>query len=44
MPGILAPTGETYEHAADGRFNFHVEIAHPLFGLIVRYKGWLMPE
>ena len=25
----------------DGRFRFHVEIAHPWFGLIVRYQGWL---
>ena len=43
LPAFLAPTGETYEHAADGRFNFHVEIAHPLIGLVVRYKGWLEP-
>jgi hypothetical protein len=25
-------------------FRFHVEIDHPLTGLIVRYCGWLVPE
>ena len=41
MPRFLAPGGSTHEHAADGRFHFHVEIAHSWFGLIVRYRGWL---
>jgi len=26
------------------RFRFHVEISHPLTGLIVRYRGWLEPN
>ena len=43
MPRFLAPGGKAFEHAADGRFNFHVEISHPLTGLIVRYRGWLVP-
>lgn len=43
MPRALAPGGDAYEHAADGRFNFYVEIALPVVGLIVRYRGWLMP-
>jgi len=43
LPRALAPGGEAYEHAADGRFNFHVEITLPVVGLIVRYRGWLMP-
>lgn len=43
LPRRLAPTGDTHEHAADGRFNFHVEIGAPLTGLIVRYRGWLAP-
>jgi len=30
--------------AEDGRFNFHVEIDHPLTGMIVRYRGWLVPR
>ncbi len=43
MPGALAPGGAACEHAADGRFNFDVEIAAPLVGLIVAYRGWLEP-
>lgn len=41
LPRWLAPGGETWESEQDGRFCFHVEIAHPLTGLIVRYSGWL---
>jgi uncharacterized protein DUF4166/saccharopine dehydrogenase-like protein len=43
LPLWLAPGGDAYEYAADGRFHFHVELAHPLTGLIVRYRGWLAP-
>lgn len=41
MPRFMAPGGRTFEFVEDGRFRFHVEIAHPWFGLIVRYQGWL---
>jgi hypothetical protein len=41
LPMWLAPRGDSHEHADQGRFNFHVEIGHPLMGLIVRYRGWL---
>ncbi|MGO1075025.1 DUF4166 domain-containing protein [Inquilinus sp. CA228] len=44
LPLALAPCGEAWETAADGRFRFHVEIRHPWTGLIVRYRGWLAPE
>jgi hypothetical protein len=44
LPLTFAPRGDAHEHAADGRFNFHVEISHPLTGLIVRYQGWLVPR
>jgi hypothetical protein len=44
LPLALAPGGEAWETAADGRFRFHVEIRHPWTGLIVRYRGWLAPE
>jgi len=44
LPARLAPTGDSYESAQDGRFQFHVEIAHPLTGLLVRYSGWLAPS
>jgi hypothetical protein len=43
LPRWLAPAGDAYEFAADGRFHFHVELGHPLTGLIVRYRGWLVP-
>jgi hypothetical protein len=44
MSRCLAPGGDAYEHAADGRFNFHVEISLPLIGTVVRYRGWLVPR
>ncbi len=43
LPLRLGPVGDAYEFAADGRFHFHVELGHPLTGLIVRYRGWLAP-
>jgi hypothetical protein len=43
LPLRLGPVGDAYEFAADGRFHFHVELGHPLIGLIVRYRGWLAP-
>lgn len=41
LPRAFAPAGAAYEYAENGRFHFHVEIAHRLTGLIVRYRGWL---
>ncbi len=43
LPLWLCPTATSYEMVEDGRFRFYVEIAHPLAGLIVRYRGWLTP-
>ena len=44
LPRTLMPIGETYEFVdAENRFNFHVEIGHPWLGLIVRYRGFLVP-
>jgi len=43
LPRRWAPAGDTFESSADGQFCFHVEIRHPLAGLIVRYSGWLVP-
>ena len=40
----LAPRGDSYEYAENGRFHFHVEIAHPFTGLILGYRGWLVPR
>ena len=44
MPRALAPRGNSYEFAEAGLFHFHVEIAHPFTGLILRYRGWLVPR
>ncbi len=43
LPSSLLPVGNSYEFVEHGRFRFHVEIGHKLTGLIVRYRGWLMP-
>ncbi|WP_428630851.1 DUF4166 domain-containing protein [Sphingopyxis sp.] len=43
MPGWLMPTGPSFETDVDGKFQFNVEIAMPLIGLIVAYKGVLEP-
>lgn len=43
LPLALAPRSNAYEYVEAGRFRFHVEISHPLVGLIVRYRGWLVP-
>jgi Domain of unknown function (DUF4166) len=43
LPLWLAPRSTAYETVEQGRFHFHVELAHPLTGLIVRYRGWLVP-
>ncbi len=44
MPRALCPRAQACEFVADGRFNFFVEIDHPLTGLIARYSGWLTPD
>jgi len=44
LPVWLAPRGDSHEYAENGRFHFHVEIAHPFTGLIVGYRGWLVPR
>lgn len=43
MPMWLCPRSVSWEEV-DDRFRFHVEISHPLTGLIVRYRGWLEPS
>jgi hypothetical protein len=43
MPRWMLPKGEAFEHDADGRFNFHVDIVLPVIGLVVGYRGWLSP-
>lgn len=41
FPLRLAPRGDAFEYAENGRFHFQVEIGHPFTGLIVGYRGWL---
>lgn len=43
LPLWLAPRSNSYESVQDGRFWFHVELSHPLIGLLVAYQGWLVP-
>lgn len=43
MPGILLPTGTSYEMVQNGQFSFSVEISMPLIGRIVAYRGTLDP-
>ncbi len=43
LPSRWAPGGAVHEFDDAGRFAFDVEIRHKLAGLIVRYKGWLIP-
>lgn len=43
LPRMLMPRGQMYESAIDDQFRFHVEIRAPLFGLLVKYTGWLKP-
>jgi len=41
LPKFLMPGGEVFEHDANGRFNFHVDMVAPLLGRLVKYEGWL---
>jgi hypothetical protein len=44
LPRWLAPISATHETVEHDRFHFDVSIAHPLIGLLVRYRGWLIPD
>lgn len=41
LPRFLLPRIDVFEHDADGRFNFYVDLGLPLIGRMVRYTGWL---
>nr|WP_276583465.1 SDR family oxidoreductase [Pseudomonas sp. RIT-PI-S] len=43
MPRCLLPAGRSFETEQDGYFCFDIEIAMPLIGLIVGYRGRLGP-
>ena len=43
LPMWLCVRSESFEFVDEkGRFNFNVRISHPMTGLIVHYKGWLV--
>ncbi len=44
LPRALAPVGDAHETVEDGRFRFHVAISLPVIGLLVRYRGYLVPR
>lgn len=44
LPRFLHPAVVTFERQREGRYEFSVEAQLPLFGLLVRYAGWLAPE
>lgn len=44
LPHFLLPRGSCFESAEEGRFHFNVEIAAPLVGPIVTYRGTLAPR
>ena len=41
LPRVLHPAVRTFESEREGRYRFEVEAHLPLFGLLVRYAGWL---
>jgi hypothetical protein len=43
LPRALAPYCVAHEHESSGRFHFDVAIGHRWTGLIVHYRGWLIP-
>lgn len=44
LPLFLAPQSRASEWDEDGRFHFDVPIALPVIGLMVHYRGWLVPS
>ena len=43
MPRAIAPRSIAFETSRNGRFNFSVQIALPIIGQLVHYRGWLEP-
>lgn len=41
LPLRLAPVSRAWEGESGGCFRFDIDLSHPLFGRIVRYRGWL---
>jgi hypothetical protein len=43
LPRVLAPQCDAFESEHNGRFHFNVALRHRWTGLIVHYRGWLIP-
>src|SRR5262249_38099497 len=43
LPRSWSPQRDAFEFVDDGKFGFDVTIGQKLTGLIVRYRGWLVP-
>ncbi len=43
LPRFLRPSVRTFESERHGRYHFEVELHLPMFGLLIRYSGWLEP-
>lgn len=44
LPRGLMPDGVATEREVDGIFHFDVPIRAPFVGMIVHYRGWLIPQ
>lgn len=44
MPKRMMPDGVAMERGTDGRFTFDVPIRVPIAGMVVHYRGWLVPQ
>jgi hypothetical protein len=44
MPRFLMPHGTSFETVRDDKFAFDIEIRLPLIGLVVAYRGTLVPQ
>ena len=44
LPLALGPRVRAVESVRDGRYHFDVELGHALTGLVIRYRGWLVPD
>lgn len=45
IPNMLLPKSESREFVHEGRFHFDIAVTAPFgLGLIVHYRGWLLPE
>jgi saccharopine dehydrogenase-like NADP-dependent oxidoreductase len=45
IPKFLLPTSKALEYLDEkGRFRFDVRLGLPFFGLLVHYRGWLVPN